>query len=115
KLLTRMLRVYHAAPPVDWVSAFLEPLFPENHETASFNVRALRALQELLAGIERSCKSAPFLLPGRHLGRHRLSAGARAWSLGGGGSSFTTRVSASSIADATLTDALKACSSSGLP
>jgi len=49
KLLERIRHAYHAAPNRDSVSAFLEPLFPGNDETiASFNVRALRALQDLL-------------------------------------------------------------------
>ncbi len=49
KLLERIRHAYHAAPHLDSVSAFLEPLFPGDDETvASFNVRALRALQELL-------------------------------------------------------------------
>ena len=49
KLLERIRRAYHAAPHLDPVSAFLEPLFPGDDETvASFNIRALRALQELL-------------------------------------------------------------------
>jgi hypothetical protein len=49
KLLKRIRQAYYAAPHLDPVSAFLEPLFPGDDETvASFNVRALRALQELL-------------------------------------------------------------------
>ena len=49
KLLERIGHAYHAAPHRDSVSAFLEPLFPGDDETiASFNVRALRALPELL-------------------------------------------------------------------
>ena len=49
KLLERIRQAYDAAPHLDAVSAFLEPLFPGDEETvASFNVRALRALQELL-------------------------------------------------------------------
>jgi hypothetical protein len=49
KLLERVRHAYNTAPHLDSVSAFLEPLFPGNDETvASFNVRALRALQELL-------------------------------------------------------------------
>ena len=49
KLLERIRHAYHAAPHRDSVSAFLEPLFPGDDETvASFNVRALRALRELL-------------------------------------------------------------------
>jgi len=49
KLLERIRRAYHAAPHLDSVSALLKPLFPGDDETvASFNVRALRALQELL-------------------------------------------------------------------
>lgn len=48
-LLERIRHAYHAAPHLDSVSAFLEPLFPGDDETvASFNVRALRALKELL-------------------------------------------------------------------
>ena len=49
KLLERIRHAYHAAPHRDSVSTFLEPLFPGDDETvASFNVRALRALRELL-------------------------------------------------------------------
>jgi WbqC-like protein len=49
KLLTRIQHAYHAAPNRDSVVAFLEPLFPGEDETiASFNVRALHALHELL-------------------------------------------------------------------
>jgi hypothetical protein len=49
KLLERIRQAYTAAPHLDPVSAFLEPLFPGKDETvASFNVRALRALKELL-------------------------------------------------------------------
>lgn len=49
KLLARIRQAYHAAPHLDSVSAFLEPLFAGADETiSSFNVRALRALQELL-------------------------------------------------------------------
>jgi WbqC-like protein family len=49
KLLERIRHAYHAAPHFDSVSAFLEPLFPGDDETvASFNVRVLRALQQLL-------------------------------------------------------------------
>jgi WbqC-like protein family len=49
KLLTRIRHAYHAAPHLESVVAFLEPLFPGHDETiASFNVRALRALQEFL-------------------------------------------------------------------
>jgi WbqC-like protein len=49
KLLARIRHAYYAAPHLDSVSAFLEPLFPGDDETiASFNVRALRALQESL-------------------------------------------------------------------
>ena len=50
KMLERIRHAYHAAPRLDSVSAFLEPLFPGEEETvASFNVRVLRALHELLA------------------------------------------------------------------
>jgi hypothetical protein len=50
KLLGRIRHAYHAAPHLDSMSAVLEPLFPGEDETvASFNVRVLRALQELLA------------------------------------------------------------------
>jgi hypothetical protein len=53
KLLARIRHAYRVAPHLDSVSAFLEPLFPGDDETvASFNVRALRALQELL-GLSR--------------------------------------------------------------
>jgi hypothetical protein len=49
KLLERIRHAYHAAPHRDSVSAFLEPLFPGDDETvASFNVRALLELRELL-------------------------------------------------------------------
>jgi WbqC-like protein family len=49
KLLPRIRHAYHAAPQLDSLSAFLEPLFAGADETiASFNVRVLRALQELL-------------------------------------------------------------------
>ena len=49
KLLERIRRAYDAAPHLESVSAFLEPLFPGGDETvASFNVRALRALLESL-------------------------------------------------------------------
>jgi WbqC-like protein family len=49
KLLTRIRHAYRAAPHLDSVSSFLEPLFPGDDENiASFNVRALRAVQELL-------------------------------------------------------------------
>ena len=49
KLLGRIRHAYYAAPHLERVSAFLEPLFPGDNETiASFNVRALRALRELL-------------------------------------------------------------------
>jgi hypothetical protein len=49
KLVARIRHAYHAAPHLESVSAFLGPLFPGADETvASFNVRALRALQELL-------------------------------------------------------------------
>jgi hypothetical protein len=49
KLLARIRHAYHAAPHLDSVAAFLEPLFAGDDETiASFNVRALRALQEFL-------------------------------------------------------------------
>ena len=49
KLLARIRHAYRAAPHLDSVSAFLGPLFPGKDETvASFNIRALRALQESL-------------------------------------------------------------------
>ena len=49
KLLERIRHAYHAAPHLDSMSAFLEPLFPGDDEPlASFNVRVLRALQQLL-------------------------------------------------------------------
>ncbi len=49
KALRKIREAYRAAPNLDWVSAFLEPLFPGDDETvASFNVRALGALKELL-------------------------------------------------------------------
>jgi hypothetical protein len=49
KLLAKIQDAYHAAPQLDWICALLEPLFPGADETiASFNVRALRALRELL-------------------------------------------------------------------
>src|SRR5881394_3875430 len=49
KLLARIRQAYYDAPHLDAVSAFLAPLFPGDDETvASFNIRALRALQELL-------------------------------------------------------------------
>jgi WbqC-like protein family len=49
KLLARIRHAYHAAPHLDSVAAFLDPLFAGADETiASFNVRALRALKELL-------------------------------------------------------------------
>ena len=49
KLLARIRHAYHAAPHLDSVAALLEPLFPGDDETvASFNVRALRVLQEFL-------------------------------------------------------------------
>lgn len=49
KLLARIQHAYHSAPHLDSVSAFLESLFLGKNETvASFNVRALRALHELL-------------------------------------------------------------------
>ena len=49
KLLERIRQAYRAAPHFDSMSAFLEQLFPGDDETvASFNVRALSALQELL-------------------------------------------------------------------
>ena len=49
KVLTKIRQAYHAAPNLDSVSAFLEPLFPGDDESiASFNVRALSALSELL-------------------------------------------------------------------
>lgn len=49
QLLAKIRDAYHAAPQLDRVCAFLEPLFPGADETiAAFNVRALRALQELL-------------------------------------------------------------------
>jgi WbqC-like protein family len=49
KLIEKIRHAYHAAPHLDSVSAFLEPLFPGDDETvASLNVRALRALKELL-------------------------------------------------------------------
>lgn len=50
KLLAKIQDAYHGTPQLDSVCAFLEPLFPGADETiASFNVRALRALQELLS------------------------------------------------------------------
>lgn len=49
KLLARIRQAYQSAPQLDSVSAFLEPLFPGEDETiAAFNIRALRALAELL-------------------------------------------------------------------
>ncbi len=49
KLLAKIRDAYHAAPQLDAVCAFLEPLFPAADETiGSFNVRTLRALQALL-------------------------------------------------------------------
>lgn len=49
KLFAKIRDAYHAAPQFDSVCAFLEPLLPAAEETiASFNIRTLRALQELL-------------------------------------------------------------------
>ena len=49
KLLERIRHAYHAAPHLDSMSAFLEPLFPGDDETvASFNVRALVRYRQLL-------------------------------------------------------------------
>ena len=60
KLLDKMRHAYHAAPHRDSVSTFLEPLFPGDDETvASFNVRALRALQRVARATGHGSSSRP--------------------------------------------------------
>lgn len=73
KLLKRIRQAYYAAPHLEPVSAFLEPLFPGDDETvASFNVRALRALKELLGLSTRLVLASERAYPGRGTAQERV-------------------------------------------
>ena len=73
KLLERIRHAYHAAPHLDSMSAFLEPLFPGDDETvASFNVRVLRALQQLLGLRTRLVLASERAYPRRGTAQERV-------------------------------------------
>jgi hypothetical protein len=73
KLLARIRHAYRTAPHLASVSAFLEPLFPGDDETvASFNVRALRALKELLGLRTRLVLASERAYPRCHTAQERV-------------------------------------------